>query len=133
MIEILVSVGEAVDRLTILRIKARRITDVDKRNRAVKQGQHVKNAIVQSIGEKEFGRVVLQMIQLAGVNQELWDAEDAIREIMGGSSTCSHEASAVSMQIARLNDKRFQVKQEIDEELNDTDNGEVKELPSYGE
>ncbi len=112
-----ISVGEAVDKLTILRIKHEKIKDPAKK-------PHIEREKMEL--EKLLAGIVVQDVPLEKVNRELWDIEDKLRE---------HEAKgdfgagfvALARSVYKLNDKRFALKKAINEKHGST----IMEVKSY--
>lgn len=72
-----VSVGELLDKITILEIKAQRITERQKRDN-VERELTVLNAVVSRCVSMDAAVLAL-VDQLREVNLALWDVEDALR------------------------------------------------------
>ena len=110
MPKIEVSVGELIDKITILEIKQERITDEAKL-------AHVSAEldILKATVEQEKISVPEELAQeLKTINIELWDAEDVIRACekegdFGGAFVDCARLDAI------LNDKRFLAKNKINE------------------
>lgn len=117
-----VSVGELIDKITILEIKQERIEDEAKL-------AHV-NAeldILRATVEQEKISVPEELAQeLKDINTELWDAEDVIRvcEKDGDFGDAFVDCARLD---AILNDKRFLAKNKI----NECTESLVKEQKSY--
>lgn len=111
-ISVPVSVGEVIDKLTILQIKNEKIADHSK----LANIQHELNALNTAISSLAFDGPVLAALQLElrGVNEELWRIEDAIRE-------CEHrrdfgtEFIELARSVYKMNDRRAEVKRRINE------------------
>lgn len=112
LIEAPISLGELIDKITILEIKVANITDAEKLKN-VSHELNVLNAKVDSLLDAE-GKAKLAPLQadLKAVNQELWVIEDDIRD-------CEFvkDFSDKFIQLARsvyvTNDKRAKVKKDI--------------------
>ena len=79
-INIEVSCGELIDKLTILSIKQEKITDVQKLKNIAKEKSSL-DIIAQKLkttDEKEYEKF---FYQLQEVNLKLWDIEDKIRKL----------------------------------------------------
>jgi hypothetical protein len=103
-----VSNGEIVDKITILKIKSERITDVDK----------LKN-IQKELGEllPLLGVIGTQLdselfIDLYNINSELWIVEDELRELER-KREFGDEFIRLARAVYYTNDKRFEVKKRI--------------------
>ncbi|WP_255720132.1 DUF6165 family protein [Oryzibacter oryziterrae] len=113
MIEVPVSWGEMIDKITILEIKAARMSDSAKVENVRKEldllngklGPARGNAVVAGLTDK-----------LRDVNAALWDIEDEIRD-------CEREQDfgprfiALARSVYFTNDKRADLKREINLEL----------------
>ena len=73
-----VSPGELLDKLTILEIKAERITDAEKRANVAHEKRLLETVWQDS--QLETDEVVRLRDQLKTVNEQLWDIEDGIRD-----------------------------------------------------
>ena len=124
LIKIPVSLGELVDKITILRIKKSCMTDPAKIANvsneydmlvAIPEYLAVKN----TIADKEH--------ELLRVNQRLWWYEEDIREFNKRETQNAAETLSVAKGIHIANDKRSQIKKEI----NIMCNSELIEEKSY--
>jgi len=117
-----VSIGEVVDKITILQIKQKHIDDKVKLEYISKELEVLQQAL-----QDEGVEVPLSMVDsLRDVNQQLWDAEDIIRlkekrqEFDDAFIHCArHDAI--------LNDQRFLIKNEINNHCDSF----IKEQKSY--
>jgi len=117
-----VSIGEVVDKITILEIKLKNITDESK----LKYIQDELDILQLSL-EKEGVVVPNHLIQeLREINQKLWDTEDIIRDLEN-KNTFGDEFVEHARLDAILNDKRFLVKNKINNQCN----SKIKEQKSY--
>jgi|MDTC01.1.fsa_nt_gb hypothetical protein len=124
-INIEVSCGELIDKLTILSIKQEKITDVQKLKNITKEKSSLE-IIAQKLkttNEKEYEKF---FHQLQEVNKELWDIEDKIRKLEMKKDFSEH-----FIQLARsvyiTNDERFKIKNTI----NSFFHSEMKEEKEY--
>jgi hypothetical protein len=101
-----VSVGEVVDKWTILSIKALNITDKDKLVNVFKEKNYLNNTIHPEILHDPL------IDDLLDVNKMLWNVEDRLRNCEREKLFDEH-----FVQLARsvyiLNDKRAHIKKEI--------------------
>ena len=107
-----VSVGELVDKITILQIKTERITD-EKKLRNVRTELAT---LLQTFGEhvtpsKELDTL---MQELRTVNEELWDIEDDIRE-KEHKQEFDQEFIKIARSVYFTNDRRCAIKRAINE------------------
>lgn len=120
MPKIEVSVGELVDKVTILEIKRDRITDETKLHYINQELKILKSNMQDHDVPTELYDRLLE------INTELWDTEDIIRG-MEDNETFGDEFIKHARLDAILNDKRFLVKNEI----NSISKSTIKEQKSY--
>ena len=111
-----ISVGELLDKLTILNIKMERIKDIDKLNNVMLEQKELK-AIVDKL-PAPVGLDVLYK-QLFQVNNELWDIEDAKRK-HEKEQRFDDEFIWLARQVYLRNDYRAKLKKEINMLLGST-------------
>tara|TARA_R100000664_G_C2752182_1_gene139481 strand:- start:202 stop:588 length:387 start_codon:yes stop_codon:yes gene_type:complete len=117
-----VSIGEVVDKITILEIKKEHIEDNKKLEYITQELEILKQALVD-----EGVSVPENMINdLKNINQELWDTEDVIR-LCERKEKFDDEFVKHARLDAILNDKRFLAKNKI----NNFCNSLIKEQKSY--
>ncbi|MCJ2142949.1 hypothetical protein [Methylobacterium sp. E-066] len=105
-----VSPGEALDKLTILNIKAARIADPAKLKNVAVERRSVEAAISRSI---VVDAVLSELVaRLEEINGRLWDLEDEIRRFEATGDFGSGFIRT-ARQIYATNDKRATVKREI--------------------
>ena len=122
MPKIEVSVGELIDKITILQIKQDNITDQNK----LKHIQIELDILTNTVKEEGI-EIPQEMIRkLRKINQELWDAEDSIRDCEDREDFGEDVVKGARLD-AILNDKRFLAKNDI----NNFTNSLVKEQKSY--
>lgn len=105
------SLGELIDRLTILEIKARRIASPVKRAH-VRRELAALAAIAAPYLQKKPTLAVLKK-QLAVVNAVLWSCEEASRQRFRRGPQPAAKAAALLSRIALNNDRRHRLKQRI--------------------
>jgi len=119
-VNIPVSVGELVDKLTILDIKLENITDENKLIHIRKEKEELEKLYV-NFAEMQVDRDVLYQI-----NRGLWVIEDELRR-----KEREQEFDSEFIQLARdvyhINDKRFEIKSRI----NILTQSDIKEMKSY--
>ena len=135
-ISVLVSVGECLDKLSILEIKAGKIED-DRLKYIKREMDALVQSIEQACGREPFKGDLYD--QLVEVNSELWDLEDEHREEIAqangaitpaGQSQHVNRCFYIGELICRTNDRRAQIKNQINLKF-DKELREVKQLPSY--
>ncbi len=105
-----ISTGELVDKITILKIKKRMITDDEKLINVNTEY----NALLPMLAECGVGESDQLFIKLQAVNQQLWDIEDKLRK-----KEKLKEFDADFIELARsvyhINDVRSEIKREVNE------------------
>ena len=105
-----VSVGELIDKITILEIKAERITAPDKRqNVRVELEGLLPLWESLSAGSAELAGL---KAQLRAVNERMWDVQDALRA-KEAAQTFDDEFITLARAVAQRNGERIAVKNTI--------------------
>jgi len=115
-IELPVSMGEALDKLTILEIKMKKITDA--RRADVEKEFNLLNSKLEKY-KKEY---IFYYNILLSVNESIWDMQDQFR-----ASNNPQEQNKLCIKIIKENDNRFRVKKKI----NNLSNSNLKEQKGY--
>ena len=110
-VQVPVSVGELLDKLTILAIKLQRIDDAAKRVNIAREQEELE-IVVAAAGLRAAVGVAELEAELRRVNEQLWEIEDSIRE---------HERQqrfdaafiALARAVYRTNDQRADLKRRI--------------------
>ena len=113
MIRLPVSVGEAVDKLTILDIKCRKISDPEKLAHCIVERDALRNELGQYVSDHPFYYRLLYHI-----NNEIWTIQDAFRQA---------PTAEACVQILDKNDMRFRIKSL----LNNLTNSHLREQKGY--
>lgn len=104
-----VSIGEIVDKLTILDIKMTNIFDPEKLRNIAKEYGYLKDVVEEDLG---ISTTSDEYVKLLNINKELWDIEDDIRD-----KERNQEFDNKFIDLARAvyitNDKRADAKKEI--------------------
>jgi len=110
LLNVPVSVGEVVDKVTILEIKSVRITDPDKLRNITAELDSLHPLVGGGVFDSE--EVVALIDALRAVNGELWDIEDNIR-----AEDAAGRFGARFIELARAvyvtNDRRAELKKQI--------------------
>ena len=124
------SLGEIIDKFTILQIKKERIKDETKLKHVDKELNALLNSLnVSSDQDKvDYLRVVPDelILELKTVNEKLWDTEDIIRKCEK-ENKFNEEFVEHARLDAKLNDERFLIKNKI----NNQGGSSMKEQKSY--
>ena len=125
MITIQISVGELIDKYTILQIKRTKVSP-----EKLPKVQHEIELLTPNVG----GFISIDSIaslyeDLLGVNMQLWDVEDEIRKLEK-DGLFDEKFIELARAVYHLNDKRFEIKNRINI-LTDSDIQEVKQYIDY--
>ena len=109
-LQVPVSVGEVLDKITILQIKLAHISDPAKRANI----QNELDALLPLVAGDAFTTDQMQalMAELKSVNEALWDIEDDIREKEAAKSFDA-EFIRLARAVYITNDKRAEIKKQI--------------------
>ena len=109
-LQVPVSVGEVLDKITILQIKLAHISDAAKRANI----QNELDALLPLVAGDAFHTDQMQglMAELKSVNEALWDIEDDIREKEAAKSFDA-EFIRLARAVYVTNDKRAEIKKQI--------------------
>lgn len=127
IVHVPVSVGELLDKINILRLKQRHITDEKKLLNVMTELQKLL-LIVQELKLDQHEHYMHLMARLNSANSSLWHLEDRIRELTTANNT-GDEFIRTAQAIHRTNDQRMRVKGLI----NRTYNSAIIEEKSYKE
>ena len=104
--QIEVSIGEVVDKWTILSIKILKIVDKDKLSNISKERNYI-NKVIDS--EILYDPLVDQLL---GVNMHLWTVEDELRDCERAKDF-GERFIKLARDVYKLNDERARIKKEI--------------------
>ena len=127
-IEIPISCGELIDKLTILEIKLINVKDDEKKKHIQNEYDYLSN-VSQKLQEVDLEKYKNFYTKLLDINQLLWKIEDDIRE-QESKSMFKEKFISLAREVYKTNDSRFAVKNEINI-FYDSDIQEQKELISY--
>jgi hypothetical protein len=125
MITIPVSVGELIDKYTILQIKRSKVS-ADKLEKVEKEAKQLLPLVGKFIAIDSISRLYEDLI---GVNLQLWNVEDEIRKLEKDKDF-GDKFIELARAVYHLNDERFVVKNKINM-LTDSDIQEVKQYIDY--
>ncbi len=123
-INVSISIGELIDKITILEIKLEKINESDKK-------QNIKHELdllnIEYIKIQELNKEIETYFkQLKEINLELWDIEESIRDCERRNNFDS-EFVELSRKIYIKNDLRFEIKNKINKKFS----SEIVEEKSY--
>ena len=123
MIQAPVSVGELIDKLSILHVKQTKITNEEKLEYINKEFELLYNLSSGYLNNPEIETLYHQLVD---TNSKLWDIEDRIRELEE-EYRFDDEFISLARQVYITNDKRAEIKRKI----NDETNSNYKEIKLY--
>ena len=120
-----ISLGELVDKISILMIKKKNISDLKKLQHVNKELEFLQKTLKKYISEEEINEFLLKLVN---INSKLWDIEDDIREC---ESKKSFDQTFIDLarSVYFTNDERAKLKNDI----NKTFGSELVEVKSYEE
>ncbi|GAK69158.1 hypothetical protein RRU01S_03_03310 [Agrobacterium rubi TR3 = NBRC 13261] len=113
MIEIPVSFGEMIDKITILEIKAQKINDDIKRQNVALELSLLQDKLGSLIEQNGLDAIV---DDLRAVNTSLWDVENALRECED-ARRFDEAFIALARSVYITNDRRADLKRQINVRL----------------
>ena len=114
-IHIVIGVGEAFDRLTILEIKKEKMSDPEKLKNIEKELQYMRDMVTHLPKfdfEKDNAHVHKLVSQLKMINEMLWSVEDELRE-KERKKEFDHDFIISARNVYFNNDKRAEIKKQI--------------------
>ena len=120
-----ISLGELVDKISILIIKQKNITDETKLDHVKKELDFLQKTLINYIQQEEIN---IYLENLININSKLWNIEDDIRECE--RKKLFHQTFIdLARSVYFTNDERAKVKNDI----NKTFGSELVEVKSYEE
>jgi hypothetical protein len=123
MVTIPVSVGELIDKLSILHVKQLKIVNEDKLSFINREFELIYNMSSIYLDDEKILNLYRQLID---VNLSLWDVEDELRNIETTKNFDNHFIE-LARKVYYTNDDRFILKNQI----NELTNSEVREQKDY--
>lgn len=123
MITTPISVGELLDKLSILFIKKNRITNPDKLFQVEKEFSYLQELADPFLGVKDYFNLYDDLVK---VNLKLWNIEDEIR-VYEKKKQFDDKFIELARSVYYTNDERFEIKNKI----NLLTNSEIQEQKSY--
>jgi hypothetical protein len=126
MINIPVSVGELIDKLSILHVKKIKVSNEQKLTFINAEFELLYNMSSYYLNDEEISKLYHKLV---GINSQLWDVEDELRVI---ESTKEFDVNFIELarKVYYTNDERFSVKNKINE-LTNSDIREQKDYKNY--
>jgi len=107
-----ISLGELIDKITILEIKLERVTDPEKRHNIRVEHEEL-SLIYFPLQDRHLDNF---HIELKEVNNTIWDLEDTVRRCIRTGDKDDEYFQAV-MNIPLTNDRRAAIKKQINEQF----------------
>ena len=126
MIYVPVSVGELIDKLSILHVKKIKISNEEKLTLVNKEFELLYNLSSVHLDSTEIESLYHQ---LCDINEKLWDVEDKLR-VLETEKRFEEEFVDLARKVYFTNDERFRLKNEINL-ITDSEIREVKEYVKY--
>lgn len=104
-----ISIGEAFDRLTILKIKSEKIKDESKLTNVMKEYFYLQNLLNEELEVNEENEDFKRLLE---INENLWEIEDLLR-IFEENKSFNGKFIQLARLVYVLNDRRARVKKEI--------------------
>jgi hypothetical protein len=125
MITIPVSIGELIDKLSILHVKKMKISDPEKLVYVNKEFELLYNFSSDYLNDEEITKLYHELVD---TNSKLWEIEDMLR-VIETEKTFDSKFIDLSRNVYHTNDKRFKLKNEINERTS----SEIREVKEYVE
>lgn len=126
MVSVPVSVGEMIDKLSILQIKKTKIKNEEKLTLVNKEFELLYDLSSHYLESSEIESLYNQLCE---VNGKLWDIEDRLR-VIETEKRFEGEFIEYARKVYFTNDERFRLKNEINQ-LTNSDIREVKDYVKY--
>jgi hypothetical protein len=123
MVSIPVSIGEMIDKLSILQVKKTKISDESKLEFVNKEFEILYNLSSVYLNDIEIESIYHQLVE---VNSSLWDVEDRLR-VIEKEKRFEGEFISLARKVYFTNDDRFRLKNEI----NLITSSEIREVKDY--
>tara|TARA_B100000575_G_scaffold291604_1_gene297945 strand:- start:1410 stop:1793 length:384 start_codon:yes stop_codon:yes gene_type:complete len=123
LVNIPISVGELVDKISILIVKQKNITDKNKLFHVNKELNFLQNVLYKNINNSEIDNYLNELID---INSKLWIIEDDIRDCERNSQF-EKKFIELARSVYFTNDKRAKIKLNINEKFG----SELVEIKSY--
>jgi hypothetical protein len=123
MVSIPVSIGELIDKLSILQVKKTKISDKVKLEFVNKEFEILYNLSSVYLNNIEIESLYHRLVE---INSSLWDVEDNLR-IIETEKRFEGEFISLARKVYFTNDERFRLKNEI----NLITSSEIREVKDY--
>jgi len=121
-----ISLGELIDKITILEIKTEKINETEKlKNISNELGRLFILLDSLQLNKKDFDKYSKQLYE---VNKKLWETEDILRALENKKSF-NKDFIENARNVYKLNDERFRIKNKLNKQFS----SEIIEEKSYKE
>jgi hypothetical protein len=121
-----VSVGELIDKLSILQVKKIKITNEEKLEYINKEFELLYNLSSVYLDNKQLETLYHILVK---INSKLWDIEDKLR-VLESEKKFDNDFIELSRNVYYTNDERFSLKNQINK-ITDSEIREIKEYIKY--
>jgi hypothetical protein len=121
-----VSVGELIDKLSILQVKKTKITNEEKLEYINKEFELLYNLSSVYLDNKQLETLYHILVK---TNSKLWDIEDQLR-VLESEKKFNDEFVELARSVYFTNDERFSLKNQINK-ITDSEIREIKEYIKY--
>ena len=121
-----VSVGELIDKLSILQVKKTKITNEEKLEYINKEFELLYNLCSVYLDNKQLETLYHILVK---TNSKLWDIEDKLR-VLESEKKFDDEFVELARNVYFTNDERFSLKNQINK-ITDSEIREIKEYIEY--
>jgi hypothetical protein len=126
MITVPVSVGELIDKLSILHVKKTKVSNEQKLTFINTEFELLYNMSSYYLNDEEISKLYHKLVE---INSKLWDVEDELR-VIESTKEFNVKFIELSRKVYYTNDERFSVKNKINE-LTNSDIREQKDYKNY--
>lgn len=126
MINVPVSVGELIDKLSILQVKKTKVKNSEKLEYIKKEFELLYNLSAEYLNDMTIENLYHDLVT---TNSNLWEIEDRLR-VLEKDGRFEGEFIDLARKVYFTNDKRFELKNEINS-LTSSEIREVKEYVDY--
>jgi hypothetical protein len=123
MVSVPVSVGEMIDKLSILQVKKKKISNPEKLSYVNKEFELLYNLSTDFLNNMEIENLYHELVE---TNSALWDIEDKLR-VAEKDQKFDDEFVSLARKVYFTNDERFRLKNEI----NSLTSSEIREVKDY--
>jgi hypothetical protein len=125
MVNVPVSIGELIDKLSILQVKKIKVSNPDKLVFINKEYELLYNMSSEFLERKDISQIYNDLVN---TNLKLWEVEDELR-VIESTKNFNDVFIELARQVYYTNDERFRLKDKI----NNLTNSEVREQKDYKE